>query len=176
MSAVTTHWPKVGHFDWSEFSDFSAEHKAAAVKMLREAKGHVEKLTLKQAIAEAAREQSITDASVWAAYWYVWLQIRDENPHSERQLFRVIDEWESDQGWIGRASRELLDNAIDCYHTDRIDYACCLFQAWGPNVKTVMMDGIDGGLHARLGQEVAEGTKTLVDAARSAEHQEAGTD
>ena len=33
-----------------------------------------------------------------------------------------------------------------------------------------------GDLHARLGQEVAEGTKSLADAALSAEHIEAGTD
>ena len=88
----------------------------------------------------------------------------------------VIDEYESDQGFQARAARELIEGAIDAYHTDRIDYVCCLVQAWGPNVKAMCVGGDLGDLHARLGQEVAEGTKTLADAALAAEHIEAGTD
>ena len=91
MSAVTHHLPKVGYFDWSEFSDFDASQKAQAVKMLREAKQHVERLTLRQSIAEAAQQAGITDASVWAAFYLLWQQIRDDKPHSERQLMQVIE-------------------------------------------------------------------------------------
>ena len=173
MSAVTSHLPKVGYFDWSEFSDFDASQKAQAVKLLREAKPHVETLTLRQAIAQAAQDAQITNASVWAAFFLLWQQIRDGNPHSERQLMQVLEQYEADEGFQARAARDLLTNAIDCYHTERIDYASCLIQAWGPNVKAVVQDD---ELHARLGQQVAEGTKTLADAALEAEHIEAGTD
>lgn len=176
MSAVTHHLPKIGYFDWSAFGDFSAEQKAQAVRMLREAKSHVETWTLRQSVAEAAQALNITDESVWAAYYLLWQQIRDGNPHSERQLMQVIEEYEADEGWTARAARELITNAIDGYHTDRIDYIACLIQAWGPNVKAVCIDGDSGGLHARLGQQVAEGTKSLADAALEAEHIEAGTD
>lgn len=173
MSAVTHHLPKVAYFDWSEFSDFDATQKAQAVKMLREAKPHVETLTLRQAIAQAAQDAQITNASVWAAFYLLWQQIRDGNPHSERQLMQVLEQYEADEGFQARAARELITNAIDCYHTDRIDYVCGLVQAWGPKVKAVVQDD---ELHARLGQQVAEGTKTLADAALEAEHIEAGTD
>lgn len=176
MSAVTHHLSKVAYFDWSEFADFDASQKAQAVKMLRSAKAHVETLTLRQSIAQAAQDAQITDASVWAAFFLLWQQIRDGNPHSERQLMHVIEEYESDQGWTARAARELITNAIDAYHTARIDYVCCLVQAWGPHVKAMCVGGDLGDLHARLGQEVAEGTKSLADAALEAEHIEAGTD
>ena len=50
--------------------------------MLREAKPHVETLTLRQSVAEAAQALNITDESVWAAYYLLWQQIRDGTPHS----------------------------------------------------------------------------------------------
>ena len=176
MSAVTHHLPQVEYFDWSEFSDFDASQKAQAVQLLREAKPHVETLTLRQAIAQAAQDAQITNASVWAAFFLLWQQIRDGNPHSERQLMQVLEQYEADEGFQAQAARELITNAIDCYHTDRIDYVCCLVQAWGPKVKAMCVGGELGDLHVRLGQEVAEGTKTLADAALEAEHIEAGTD
>ena len=121
MSAVTHHLPQVGYFDWSEFADFDERQKARAIRLLREATRHVERLTLRQAIAEAAESQQVKDASVWAAFLALWLQIRDGAPHSERQLMQVLDEYESDMGWTARAARELIQNAIDAYHTTRID-------------------------------------------------------
>ena len=172
-AAVTYPLPKVAHFDWSEFAYFDDEQNAQAVLMLREAKQYVEQLTLKQAVAEAAQRQDITDASVWAAYYALWGQIRDGNPHSSRQLFMVIDTWESDQGWTARAARELITEALDEYHTSRIDRAACQFKAWGVHFKQ-MVDPDD--LHVRLGLQVAERTKSLADASLEAEHIQAGTD
>ena len=58
---------------------------------------------------------------MWAAFLALWLQIRDGAPHSERQLMQVIEQYESDMGWTARAARELIRNAIDAYHTTRID-------------------------------------------------------
>ena len=54
MSAVTHHLPQVEYFDWSELADFDESQKQRAIRLLREATSHVERLTLRQAIAEAA--------------------------------------------------------------------------------------------------------------------------
>ena len=173
MSAVAHHLPLVAYLDWSEFSDFDDSQKEQAVKILREAQGHLERLTLRQSIAEAAQSQDIKDVSVWTAFWLLWGQIRDGNPESERVLMHVLDEWESDQGWTARASRELITTAIEAYHQERIERAASMFRAWGVNFKA-MLPG--GDRYAELGQQVAEGTLSLLDAALSAEHTQAGTD
>ena len=161
MSAVTAHLPKVAYLDWSEFSHFDLGQKEQAVKMLREATQYVERLTLRQSIAEAAQNQQVKDGSVWAAFWLLWSQIRDGNPHSERQLMMVIDQWEADQGWTARACRELITSAIDAYHTERIERACALFLAWGPNVKAMLLDEEDH-LHTRLGPTSRRGHEIAV--------------
>ena len=171
MSAVTEHLPKVEYFDWSEFADFHECHKAQAIRLLREAISHVERLTLRQSVAEAAQAHDVTDASVWAAYYALWCQIRDIPPHSERQLMQVIGQWESDQGWVARASRELIQSAMDAYHTSRIDRAASLVRLRRPP------DPVPPGLlvHRELGQQVAIGKMTLLDASLEAEEREAGT-
>lgn len=169
MSAVTEHLPKVGYFDWSEFADFDVSQKAEAVKMLREAAQHVERLTLRQSVAEAAQAQGITSASIWAAFWLLWQQIRDGHPHSERQLMQVIEQYESDMGWTARAARELIRNAIDAYHTTRIDRYVAEFEVG-------RFEAAEAGMYAQVVPQVAQGKLSLQDAALMVEHKEGGTD
>ena len=169
MSAVTEHLPKVAYFDWSEFQDFHECQKAQAIRILREASGHVERLTLRQSVAEAAQALQITDASVWAACYALWCQIRDEPPHSERQLMQVIDEWESDQGWIARAAGELIRGAIDEYHTSRIDRHVAEFEVG-------RFEPFEAGIYAQVVPQVAQGKLSLAEAALMVEHKQGGTD
>lgn len=168
MSAVITHLEKVGYFDWSAFLSFSAEQKAQAVKILRQAAQHVERLTLNQSIAQAAEELEIADESVWTAYHLIWQQIRDGDPHSERQLMKVIGQYESDQGWSARACRELIRNAIDAYHTTRIDRHVAEFEVG-------RFEAAEAGIYAQVVPQVATGKLSLADAALHVEHNQAGT-
>ena len=168
MSAVTHHRPQVEYFDWSEFQDFDESQKQRAIRLLREATQHVERLTLRQAIAEAAMRQQVTDASVWAAFFALWLQIRDGAPHSERQLMHVIEQYESDMGWTARAARELIRNAIDAYHTTRIDRHVAEFEVG-------RFEAAEAGIYAQVVPEVATGKRSLADAALHVEHNQAGT-
>ena len=169
MSAVTHHLPQVEYFDWSEFADFDESQKARAIELLREATSHVERLTLRQAIAEAAARQQAKDASVWAAFLALWLQIRDGAPHSERQLMHVIEQYESDMGWTARAARELIQNAIDAYHTTRIDRHVAEFEVG-------RFEAGEAGIYAQVVPQVATGKLSLKDAALQVEHNQAGTD
>ena len=169
LSAVTHHLPKVEPIDWSEFADFDESQKARAIRLLREAKQFVENLTLRQAIASAAQRQQVTDASVWAACYALWLQIRDGAPHSERQLIQAIHEYESDQGWTARAACELITNAIDAYHTTRIDYYVAAFEVG-------RFEPFEAGIYAEVVPQVAQGKLSLADAALQVEHKEGGTD
>ena len=168
MSAVTHHLPQVEYFDWSEFQDFDESQKQRAIRLLREATQYVERLTLRQAIAEAAMRQQVKDASVWAAFFALWLQIRDGAPHSERQLTQVISEYESDQGWTARAARELIANAIDAYHTTRIDRHVAEFEVG-------RFEAAEAGMYAQVVPQVATGKLSLKDAALHVEHNQAGT-
>ena len=169
MSAVTHHLPQVEYFDWSEFADFDESQKARAIRLLREATSHVERLTLRQAIAEAAESQQVKDASMWAAFYALWLQIRDAAPHSERQLMHVIEQYESDMGWTARAARELIQNAIDAYHTTRIDRHVAEFEVG-------RFEAGEAGIYAQVVPQVATGKLSLADAALQVEHNQAGTD
>ena len=169
MSAVTHHRPQVEYFDWSEFADFDESQKARAIRLLREATQYVEHLTIRQAIASAAQRQQVIDASVWAAFYALWLQIRDGAPHSERQLCQVIHEYESDQGWTARAARELIENAIDAYHTSRINRHVAEFEVG-------RFEAGEAGIYAQVVPQVATGKRSLADAALQVEHNQAGTD
>ncbi|MDE2813651.1 MAG: hypothetical protein OXM01_11535 [Gemmatimonadota bacterium] len=169
MSAVTHHLPQVEYFDWSEFADFDESQKARAIRLLREATQYVERLTLRQAIAEAAESQQVKDASVWAAFLALWLQIRDGAPHSERQLMHVIEQYESDMGWTARAARELILNAIDAYHTTRIHRHVAEFEER-------RFEAAEAGTYAQVVPQVSQGKLSLKDAALQVEHKEAGTD
>ena len=169
MSGVTHHLPNVEYFDWSEFADFDESQKARALRLLREATQYVEHLTLRQAIASAAQHQQVKDASVWAACYALWQQIRDGAPHSERQLTQVISEYESDQGWTARAARELIENAIDAYHTSRINRHVAEFEVG-------RFEPFEAGIYAQVVPQVAQGKLSLADAALQVEHTAAGTD
>ena len=169
MSAVTHHLPQVEYFDWSEWADFDESQKQRAIKLLREATRHVERLTLRQAIAEAAESQQVKYASVWAAFLALWLQLRDAAPHSERQLMQVLDEYESDQGWTARAARELIRNAIDAYHTTRIDRHVA-------ELEVGRFEAGEAGIYAQVVPLVATGQRSLAEAALMVEHKEGGTD
>ncbi|MDE2812816.1 MAG: hypothetical protein OXM01_07330 [Gemmatimonadota bacterium] len=157
--------PQVEYFDWSELADFDESHRARTIRLLREATSHVERLTLRQAIAEAAQ----SDASVWAAFLALWLQIRDARPHSERPLMHVIEQYESDMGWTARAARELIRNAIDAYHTTRIDRHVAEFEVG-------RFEAGEAGIYASVVPQVAQGTLSLADAALQVEHKQGGTD
>ena len=113
--------------------------------------------------------QQVIDASVWAAFLALWLQIRDGAPHSERPLMQVIDEWESDQGWVARAARGLIRGAIDEYHTSRID-------RYAAECNVGRFDPDEAGLYAEVAPQVAKGRLSLVDAVLMVEAKEAGTD
>ena len=158
MSAVTEYLPHIEQIEWTEFRGFDEATKENAIVLLREAGEHVERLTLRQAVAQAARDAEITDASVWAAYLLLWQQIRDGHPHSMRELFQPIDQWEADQGWVARSAREMIRNAIDAYHTTRIDHHAA-----------------EAGIYAEVAPQVATGKLSLADAALQVEHNQAGT-
>ena len=168
LSAVTHHLPTVQSLDWSQFDDFTTPHKARAVQILREAKRFVANLTLKQSIAEVAKREAITDLSVWAAAYALWQQIRDGKPHSEKQLWQVLQGYESDQGWTARAAHELITNAIDTYHTERIDRHAAEFAVG-------LFEPFEAGIYAEVVPQVAQGKLSLADAALQVEHKEAGT-
>ena len=106
---------------------------------------------------------------MWAAFYALWLQIRDAAPDSERQLMHVIEEYESDQGWTARAARELIQNAIAAYHTTRIDRHVAEFEVGRFEVG-------EAGIYAQVVPQVAKSKLSLADAALQVEHKEAGTD
>ncbi|MCY3787656.1 MAG: hypothetical protein OXH63_02595, partial [Gemmatimonadetes bacterium] len=106
--------------------------------------------------------------SVWAAFYALWLQIRDGGPHSERQLVQVVEQYEADMGWTARAARELIRNAIDAYHTTRIDRYVAEFEVG-------RFEAAEAGIYAQVVPQVAQGKLSLQDAALQVEHKEAGT-